>query len=174
MGKKKQIGILLDEDQLQWLENKVEEEGYSKDGLIRVAIKRLMEDHTTGKTKEADVKSLTSSQQSDTEAKEPPKIEFDTIIEVILKMGDEGKLDDFGVRLPEMLESARHIQQRLKNIESMSPRAAFELAVFKTEIEFKFGYAMHARSNGTTKVSVKGRSWAKNMSESEVFQCHTI
>ncbi len=42
MGKKKQTIVSLDKEQVEWLESKAEE-GYSKSGLIRYAINRLME-----------------------------------------------------------------------------------------------------------------------------------
>lgn len=170
MGRKKPTIVSLDEDQIKWLEKKVEEEGYSKTGLIRIAVKRLMEEQVSGKKPETNV----NSQKDSTEDEEPPKIEFDRLLEIIIKMGDEGKLDELGTKLPEMLESARHIQQRLKNIDSMSPRAAFELGVFKAETEYKVGYAMKTKSNYTKKATNKGRSWAKKHERIRSFQCHTI
>ena len=174
MAKKKPAVVSLDEDQLQWLEKKVEEEGYSKEGLVRIAIKRLMEDHATGKAQQTDTKTVPTSQQSNAIDEEPPKIEFDKLLEIIIKMGDEGKLDELGPKLPEMMESARHIQQRLKNIDSMSPRAAFELGVFKAETEFKVGYAMKTGSNYTKKTTTKGRSWAEKYERIRSFRCYTI
>lgn len=62
MAKKKPIVVSLDQEQIDWLESKTEE-GYSKPGLIRYAVKRLMEESSKAKVKELEAEPKSPTKQ---------------------------------------------------------------------------------------------------------------
>ena len=137
MAKKKQTIVSLDKDQIEWLEGKVEE-GYSKSGLIRYAVKRLMTEPTLHK--EEKVAELTVDDAI--EPDEPIKtVEIDKILEVLIMEVESGKMDD--CNLPKnTVEVVRHMQQQFKDIDHLYPMAAFELGKFKGEMETRFNQAL--------------------------------
>lgn len=141
MGKKKPTIVALDKEQVEWLDSKVEE-GYSKSGLIRHAVKRLMADpDLLHKEREVQKKQQEVSEQKDAETGKPAKkVEIERILEVLIEMGESGKLDELGV--PNIVETAKHLQEDFNHIDSLSSRSAFELGKFKVEMETMFDQAM--------------------------------
>ncbi len=79
MGRKKPIVVLLDQEQIEWLESKTEE-GYSKPGLIRYAVKRLMEESSKAKVKE-----LETEPKSPTKQPIPASLEEESVKQPDLK-----------------------------------------------------------------------------------------
>ena len=85
-SRKTQTIVSLDKEQIEWLENKVNNEGYSKSGLIRSAIKRLMEEPNiqkdVSKTKDGSSNLTKSSTvEKDGSIKE---VEIDRILEFLI------------------------------------------------------------------------------------------
>jgi hypothetical protein len=134
MAKKTQVMVSLDKEQIDWIKKK-EEEGYSRPGLIRYAVKRLMTEQSTPSQKPQ------VRQEEEKPAKveeEPPKkYELEQILGAMLHM--EAELNKIN---PKAVELVKDMQAKLKNIDYMSPRAAFELGIFKVEMEEIFNRKM--------------------------------
>lgn len=147
MARKKPTIVSLDADQIKWLENKVEE-GYSKSGLIRLAVKRLMaEPDIKSQVKEIEIK-------PDTEDSKPAKkVEIDRILEVLIEMSESGKMGKYGT--PDMIDAAKRTREQLRNIEHLSPQSAFELGKFKVEMENMFNKKLQKELNKPEFSSIK-------------------
>jgi len=139
MAPKKQAIVTLDEEQVKWLESKVNE-GYSKSGLIRYAVKRLMTEPNATKEAKPEAKLMAIQGSNELEPAQPAKkVEIEEILKLFIEVGESGGLDEH----PKMVEAARSIQQRLKNLDHLQPRTAFELGQFKVEMETAFAQALH-------------------------------
>ena len=134
---KKPTVVSLDEEQLKWLESKIEE-GYSKSGLVRYAIKRLMEEPSevvakeSGTEDKSSVKPLVKSNVN-----ELKKIDIDKMLDFAIKSCEEGKLEGSGFDAKHMIAISKDIKEKLKNIDYLPPQMAFTLGQFKGEMELK-------------------------------------
>jgi len=149
MAKKKPTIVSLDPEQVEWLERK-RSEGYSKSGLIRHAVKRLMaEPATSKKVKVANTQpeDITKTNKVETD-KTIKKLEIEKILDVLIEMAELGYLDKKGI--PNILDAAKSTQQQFQNIDHLYPRTAFELGIFKVEMETAFNQAMQ-KERGKTK-----------------------
>jgi len=131
---KKPTVISLDEEQLQWLESKIAE-GYSKSGLVRYAIKRLMEEPPKAEVKTPD-EGITK-QATKSNIKDVKKIDIDKVLDFAIKCCEEGKLDGSGFDAQHMIEISKDIKEKLKNIDHLPAPMAFTLGQFKGEMEVK-------------------------------------
>jgi Arc/MetJ-type ribon-helix-helix transcriptional regulator len=148
MSKKKQTIVALDKEQIEWLENKVNNEGYSKSGLIRQAIKRLMqESNKIEEIKEVEVKPQ-NNEEPDLDDDKPIKIiPIEKILDVLIKFGESGKFDKYNIpNMPEVIETAKNMQEKLKNIDHLHPLVAFEVGKFKGEMEIRFSQAIYGKA----------------------------
>jgi Arc/MetJ-type ribon-helix-helix transcriptional regulator len=148
MSKKKQTIVALDKEQIEWLENKVNNEGYSKSGLIRQAIKRLMqESNKIEETKETEIKTK-NNEEPDLDDDKPIKIiPIEKILDVLIKFGESGKFDKYNIpNMPEVIETAKNMQEKLKNIDHLHPLVAFEVGKFKGEMEIRFSQAIYGKA----------------------------
>lgn len=147
MGKKKQTIVALDKEQIEWLESKIGE-GYSKSGLIRYAVKRLMEEPIKKDVKEIEVKTQDDPKQTDLDDEKPIKIiPIEKILDVLITFGESGKFDKYDIpNLPEVIKTAKHMQQQLKNIDHLHPLIAFEVGKFKGEMEIRFSQAIYGKA----------------------------
>ena len=148
MGKKKPIVVSLDQEQINWLESKIEE-GYSKPGLVRYAIKRLMEEPIKTDPKEIEVKKEQAIQQDNSEIDDPAKkIDIEKLLDLLIEWGEAGKLNDSGMDIAEIMETAKMMKYRLANIDQLSPQMAFMLGQFKGEMELKVGHWIQKHNKG--------------------------
>jgi len=131
MSKKKQTIISLEQEQVDWLENKISE-GYSKSGLVRYAIKRLMEEPAKIETKEPGQKEVKTVADE-----EPKKVNIEKLLDFAIQCCEEGKLDGSGFDTKRMVEISKDMKQKLQNIDYLSPRMAFMVGEFKGEMELK-------------------------------------
>ncbi len=147
MTKKKQTIVALDEGQVKWLESKMEE-GYSKSGLIRYAVKRLMEEPIKKEIKEAEVRLEEDTEQNTSDDKKPIKIvPIEKILEILITFGESGKFDKYNIpNMPEVIETAKHMQEKLKDIDHLHPLIAFEVGKFKGEMEIRFSQAIYGKA----------------------------
>jgi len=121
MKNKKQAVVTLDKEQARWLESKIDE-GYSKSGLIRYAIKRLMEEQNRSKLPEKiDIKPQPEPERKlygiDIKSKE-----FEELISQ-LALNEELK--------PDMLKIVRALDYGFKNIKYLDPDTVLMLGAFK-------------------------------------------
>jgi len=143
MAKKKPTIVSLDQDQLEWLEGKVRE-GYSKSGLIRYAVKRLMAEPSISK----ETREITINSEDTKEPNKPIEtVEIESILEVLIKMEESKELDKKGI--PNILDAAKSMQLQFKNIDHLYLRTAFELGMFKVEMETVFNQAMQKELSKT-------------------------
>jgi Arc/MetJ-type ribon-helix-helix transcriptional regulator len=148
MSKKKQTIVALDKEQIEWLENKVNNEGYSKSGLIRQAIKRLMqESNKIEKTEVAEIKTKSNEEPYLDDDKPIKIIPIEKILDVLIKFGESGKFDKYNIpNMPEVIETAKNMQEKLKNIDHLHPLVAFEVGKFKGEMEIRFSQAIYGKA----------------------------
>lgn len=119
MVNKKPTIVALDKEQIQWLESKIEE-GYSKSGLIRYAVKRLMTEPNISKEVKED-------KPEKTEAKELH------LVNLLDTAFDE---DVNNIALDETMEKKfsepfKTIDWGLKNVERLEPKTAYILGMIK-------------------------------------------
>ena len=148
MSKKKQTIVALDKEQMEWLENKVNNEGYSKSGLIRQAIRRLMqESNKIEEIKEVEIKTK-NNEEPDLDDDKPIKIiPIEKILDVLIKFGESGKFDKYNIpNMPEVIETAKNMQEKLKDIDHLNPLVAFEVGKFKGEMEIRFSQAIYGKA----------------------------
>jgi len=148
MSKKKQTIVALDKEQIEWLENKVNNEGYSKSGLIRQAIRRLMqESNKIEEIKEVEIKTK-NNEEPDLDYDKPIKIiPIEKILDVLIKFGESGKFDKYNIpNMPEVIETAKNMQEKLKDIDHLNPLVAFEVGKFKGEMEIRFSQAIYGKA----------------------------
>ena len=148
MSKKKQTIVALDKEQIEWLENKVNNEGYSKSGLIRQAIRRLMqESNKIEEIKEVEIKTK-NNEEPDLDDDKPIKIiPIEKILDVLIKFGESGKFDKYNIpNMPEVIETAKNMQEKLKDIDHLNPLVAFEVGKFKGEMEIRFSQAIYGKA----------------------------
>ncbi len=151
MVKKKPIIVSLDQEQIDWLESRVEE-GYSKPGLVRYAIKRLMEEPIKKEPKEIEVKKEQTLQQDNSELDEPSKkIDIEGLLDLLIEWGEAGKLNDSGMNIPEIMETAKMMKWRLANVDRLSPQMAFMIGQFKGEMELKVSRWILTHNNSKVK-----------------------
>ena len=145
---KKPTIVSLDKEQIEWLENKVNNEGYSKSGLIRYAVKRLMEEPIKKDVKEIEIKSQDDPKQTDLDDEKPIKIiPIEKILNILITFGESGKFDKYDIpNLPEVIETAKHMQEKLKDIDHLHPLIAFEVGKFKGEMEIRFSQAIYGKA----------------------------
>ena len=148
MSKKKQTIVALDKEQIEWLENKVNNEGYSKSGLIRQAIRRLMqESNKIEKTEVAEIKTKSNEEPYLDDDKPIKIIPIEKILDVLIKFGESGKFDKYNIpNMPEVIETAKHMQEKLKDIDHLNPLVAFEVGKFKGEMEIRFSQAIYGKA----------------------------
>jgi Arc/MetJ-type ribon-helix-helix transcriptional regulator len=135
MARKKPTIVALDKDQVEWLESKVEE-GYSKSGLIRFAVKRLMAEPAPNKEEKVAEKHETAKQKKSVFDRSEKKVDIEKILELLIEMGETNKIPE--LNNPQIIESGKKMLQEFKNIDSLHPQIAFTLGTFKGEMETLF------------------------------------
>ncbi len=75
----------------------------------------------------------------ESESEKPEKrVEIEKVLAFIIKWGEAGRLDKYNLpHMPGIIETAKKLQQYLKNIDHLSPQMAFEIGKFKGEMEEK-------------------------------------
>jgi hypothetical protein len=48
--------------------------------------------------------------------------------------------------MPEVIETAKHMQEKLKDIDHLHPLIAFEVGKFKGEMEIRFSQAIYGKA----------------------------
>lgn len=141
MAKKMQIALSPDREQAEWIRKK-EEEGYSRPGLVRYAVKRLMAEQNNPKP--------LSRQEEETPEKDwdesPKKYKLEKIFEAMLTV--ESRLNKIDPNAGSLI---REVQEKLKQIDHLSPRAAFELGVFKENMEWVMNRKLLQHGKSKTK-----------------------
>ena len=131
----------LDVDQIKWLESKVEE-GYSKSGLIRLAVKRLMEEPTHNKEEKVVEKQETTKQGKAVFDRPEKKVDIEKILELLIEMGETNKIPE--LNNPQIIESGKKMLQQLRSIDHLNPQIAFMLGTFKGEMETMFNQKLQS------------------------------
>lgn len=144
--KKKPIVVLLDQEQIDWLESKIEE-GYSKPGLIRYAVKRLMEEPPKAEVKTSEPDKNITKQIAKSNIEEPKKVDIDKVLDFAIKCCEEGKLDGSEFDAKYMIEISKDIKEKLKNIDHLPAPMAFTLGQFKGEMELKIAMWLQRDEN---------------------------
>ena len=108
-------------------------------GSSRYAVKRLMAEPNATKEAKPETKRLAMQEPNELEPTEPAKkVEIEEILKLFIEVGESRGMD----KHPKMVEAAKSIQQRLKNLDRLQPKTAFELGQFKVEMETAFDQAL--------------------------------
>jgi hypothetical protein len=99
--------------------------------MLKPKILKLREKQAEGGEVHVAVKDTESDPKSTVK-----KVEIERMLEFIIKRGETGELDRYNLpNMPKLIETAKEIQQYLKNIDHLDPRMAFMVGKFKGEME---------------------------------------